>query len=397
MVRRVRNSVLETRSNRLKLLVAKKPNFVRIGPGISLGYRRNQTSGTWVLRIADGRGGSRTEAIGFADDHDEPDGNRFLDYWQAQERAKITARRKGIPGAEPLSVRVAAETYLDWLTAKNPGTAADTRGRLNRHFLPKFGGRSITSLTKTLLDKWLASMVIKSDDPERIRQSKDSANRVLSMVKALLNHALRDPSHGLTDDSGWRFVKPFHGVSKPREVRYTNEEVRRLVESARDVALANLITGAYLTGARYGELAEARVSHFDVRTKTLQVSVGKTGARTIILQTSAVNFFKKIATERAAKEFLFVRSDGSRWKRSDQTRPIKEALKNAELKLDGSLYALRHTYVSHAIEGGIPLNVIADNCGTSVRMIEKTYAKLLAEKRRDFIERGAPSLAEKHF
>ena len=41
-------------------------------------------------------------------------------------------------------------------------------------------------------------------------------------------------------------------------------------------------------------------------------------------------------------------------------------------------------------EGGVPLNVIADNCGTSVRMVEKTYAKILAEKRRDFIERERP-------
>ena len=63
----------------------------------------------------------------------------------------------------------------------------------------------------------MTSMVVKSDDPERIRQSKDSANRVLTMVKALLNHAMRDPSNGLTDDSAWRFVKPFHGVSKPRD------------------------------------------------------------------------------------------------------------------------------------------------------------------------------------
>ena len=107
-----------------------------------------------------------------------------------------------------------------------------------------------------------------------------------------------------------------------------------------------------------------------------------------------MNFYKKLVTERAADEFLFVRSDGSRWKRSDQTRPIKDALKKAGLMPDGSLYALRHTYVSHAIEGGVPLNLIADNCGTSVRMIEKTYAKILAEKRRDFIERGAPSLVE---
>jgi site-specific recombinase XerD len=75
-----------------------------------------------------------------------------------------------------------------------------------------------------------------------------------------------------------------------------------------------------------------------------------------------------------------VQSDGSRWKRSDQTRPIKDALKKAGLPLDGSIYALRHTHVSHAIEGGVPLNAIAENCGYSVRMIEKTYAKILAEK-----------------
>ena len=393
MARKVRNSVLETRSNRLKLPVAKKPVFVRIGPGLSLGYRRNQTAGTWVLRIANGHGGSRTAAIGFADDHDDANGQRFLDFWQAQEQAKIAARRQaGAPGAEPLTVCLAAETYLDWLTAKNPRTAADTRGRLNRHFLPHFGEGRITRLTKTMLDKWLASMVAKSDDPEDVRRSKDTANRVLSMVKALLNHAMRDPSNGLTDDSAWRFVKPFHGVSKPRDIRYTDEEVRRLVDSAGNAALANLITGAYLTGARYGELAEARLSHFDARTKTLRVNVGKTGTRTIILQTSATNFFKKLTNRRSPEDFLFVRSDGNRWKRSDQTRPIKDALKKAGLTPNGSLYALRHTYVSHAIEGSVPLNIIADNCGTSVRMIEKTYAKILAEKRRNFIERGAPSL-----
>jgi integrase len=395
MARKVRNSVLEARSNRLKLRIAKKPVFVRVGPGISLGYRRNQTAGTWVLRVADGHGGSRTEAIGFADDHDEADGQNFLNFWQAQERAKIKARRKGgARGAAPLTVRLAAETYLDWLTAKNPRTAADTRGRLNRYFLPKFGGRLIASLTKTMLDGWLASIVRKSDDLDRVRRSKDSANRVLTMVKALLNHAMRDPSNGLSDDSAWRLVKPFHGVAKSRDIRYTDEEVRRLIDRTEDAAVANLIIGAYLTGARYGELAEARISHFDARTKTLRVNVGKTGTRTIILQTSAADFFKRLASRRSAEESLFVRSDGSRWKRSDQTRPIKDALKKAGLTPDGSLYALRHTYVSHAIEGGVPLNVIADNCGTSVRMIEKTYAKLLAEKRRDFIERGTPSFSE---
>jgi integrase len=391
VARKIRSGSLENRTQRLKLAVAKKPVFVRIGPGISVGYRRNQTAGTWVLRVADGRGGARTASIGIADDHNPADGQKCLNYWQAQERAKTSARAdSGDHASSPLTVRVAAETYLQWLTAKNPRTAADTKGRLEKHFLPKFGERLVSSLTKTTLDAWLASMVIPSDDSERVRRSKDSANRVLSMVKALLNHALRDPAHGLTDDSAWRLVRPFHGASKPRDIRYTDEEVRRLVEMAADEAVARLLTGAFLTGARYGELAEARVAQFDARGRTLRVNVGKTGARTIILQSSAADFFSRISMARDPHAFLFVRGDESRWKKSDQTRPIKDALRSADLSTEGSIYALRHTYISRAIEGSVPLNIIADNCGTSVRMIEKTYAKILAEKRREFIELGAP-------
>ena len=365
--------------------------FVRIGPGLSLGYRRNQTAGTWVLKITDGKGGRTTAAIGHADDFDEANGIDFLTFWQAQEKAKLVAR-KGKDLAQPLTVQAAADTYLDWLTAKNPRTAADTKGRLEKHFLPKFGSKLVSSLTKTMLDGWLAGLVANSPEAEKARRSKDSANRVLTMVKALLNHAIRDAANGISDDSAWRHVRPFQGVAKPREVRFTQEEVERLLACSPDKATRNLLTGAFLTGARYGELIEARVAHFDERSRTLRVNVSKTGARTIVLQSSASEFLAKLAKDREGAEYIFVREDNSRWKRSDQTRPIKEALDTAGLPEEGSIYALRHTYISQAIEGGVPLNIIADNCGTSVRMIEKTYAKILAEKRREFIQLGAPSL-----
>lgn len=65
------------------------------------------------------------------------------------------------------------------------------------------------------------------------------------------------------------------------------------------------------------------------------------------------------------------------------------ALDRSGLDKEATFYALRHSYISRAIEGEVPLNVIADNCGTSIRMIETTYAKVLAGKRREFIERGA--------
>ena len=393
MVRRIRNYALENRTGRLKLPVAKKPVYVPIGKGISLGYRRNKTVGTWVLKVADGEGGANTSTVGSADDFDEADGFRFLSFWQAQDEAKKKAI-SATNGVTPtlLTVRTAAETYLIVLTGKNPGTAADTRGRLEKHFLPKFGSQLVSSLTKTKLDGWLTSMIKQSEDSESVRRSKDSANRVLSMVKALLNHAVRDPANHITDDSAWRLVKPFHGVSKPRDIRYTSAEVRKLIDSAANKKTADIISGCYLTGTRYGELAETRISHFDADNGSLRINDGKTGNRNVILQSSAINFFKSITKERSAAEYIFIKNDGTRWKRSDQTRPFKEALKAAGLPPEGNLYALRHTYVSMAIEGGMPLNVIAENCGTSVRMIEKTYSKILAENRRDFIEKGAPKL-----
>ena len=71
---------------------------------------------------------------------------------------------------------------------------------------------------------------------------------------------------------------------------------------------------------------------------------------------------------------------------------MKRTVESAGLDTKATFYALRHSYISRAIEGEAPLLVVAENCGTSVRMIEKTYAKILADKRREFIERGAPRL-----
>jgi integrase len=137
-------------------------------------------------------------------------------------------------------------------------------------------------------------------------------------------------------------------------------------------------------------LIACSIRDFDPVAKTLKVD-GKTGPRAIILQPEAVTFFQLVSKDRAADERLLRRSDGARWNRSHQQRRMALALERAGLP-EGTFYALRHSYISRAIEGEVPLNIIGDNCGTSIRMIETTYAKVLAGKRREFIERGAPSL-----
>jgi integrase len=214
------------------------------------------------------------------------------------------------------------------------------------------------------------------------------------MVKAFLNDAWQDKRNHVPSNDAWRNVKPFKNVSRAREVRYSPGQARVLIKSCADKHFADLVTGSYLTGARYGELSGARIVDFDVGAKTLRVS-GKTGSRDIILQSSAVDFFKRITKGRPRDAFIFVKADGKKWQPSEQTRPMKAAIKEAKLDDRGSLYALRHTYISEAIERNTPLTILAKNCGTSVRIIEKTYAKILRAKEQEFVERGAPSLRRK--
>ncbi|MBV9405012.1 MAG: hypothetical protein JO211_06690, partial [Acidobacteriaceae bacterium] len=238
--------------------------------GVSLGYRRNKLGGTWVLRVANGRGGAATQAIGTADDYDTANGSNILTFWQAQERAKSLARREGGAAAKsPLTTSQAAENYLESLAARNVNSARDARGRLRKHFLAHFGEQAVRALTKTALDRWLAGMVAKSSDPDKVRRSKDSANRVLAMVKALLNHALRDPSNGLIDDHAWRLVKSFKGVGEARRVHFSMQQAQKLIEATRDGAFADLLTAGFLTGARYGELIRCNVADYDSGARAL--------------------------------------------------------------------------------------------------------------------------------
>lgn len=178
---------------------------------------------------------------------------------------------------------------------RNQRTAYDAR-RLERLFLPRFGSSRIQDLTRRQLEAWRDNLVRAGDDAEQQRRrSQDTANRMLSIVKATLNHAVGDPTNGLSDDSAWQLVRPFQRVGRAREIHFTPLEVLRLLESCNDASFRNLLTAGFLTGARYGELAACQIRHFDAEGETLYVPRGKTGTRIVILQPEAVAFFSQLA------------------------------------------------------------------------------------------------------
>jgi integrase len=399
MARTVRDAKLETRTARSALAVQGKPHYRAIDPGLHLGYRKGKTGGKWVVRRYVGDQDYKVETLdGIADDRQDADGVAVLSFAQAQAKAReLYLAGKSSGGLAPgrLTVKAACERYVEFLKAERK-TGKDVEQRLRRHLYPDdegkrecLGDRLVAELTTGELEAWKRGLVRKSDDPEDERRSKDTANRILSALRAALNQAFRDEENGIPTDVAWRRVKPFKDVGRARQVHLDAEQSRRLINCC-DGAFRHLVTAALITGARPPhELCTLRVRDFRADLGTLSIRDGKTGPRDIVLTEEAIGYFKEISAGRAPDALLLPKDGGSSWGKSHHIRPMRKAVSKAKLPKDCTIYSLRHTYASQSILAGMNLKLLAENMGTSIRMLEDHYGKFIAASRRKLVEESA--------
>ena len=57
-------------------------------------------------------------------------------------------------------------------------------------------------------------------------------------------------------------------------------------------------------------------------------------------------------------------------------------MSKAKLDPATTFYALRHSHISHTLKSGVPTQLLAENTGTSIRMIERHYGKFIKDDRR---------------
>ena len=74
---------------------------------------------------------------------------------------------------------------------------------------------------------------------------------------------------------------------------------------------------------------------------------------------------------------MFMRSDGVPWSKDKWKKPIKAAVRAAELPDRASAYTLRHSVITDLVRGGLPILTVAQMSDTSVAMIEKHYGHLV--------------------
>src|SRR5215471_13455431 len=383
-----RAAKLESATARRRLDVRKKPYWTTISPGIALGYRRNEGAGTWSVRVADG-GVEWIKRIALADDLEPTSPPHVLTYWQAIDQARALARRQpgeAIDESRPLTVSEALTLYEKDLISRGGSPYNSKHARL--HLPASILSKPVAMLGATELRKWRDGLLTKGLAAGTVNRTKTGLRAALELAAA---HDLR-----VANQRAWKVgLAALPDAHRARNVILTDDEVRRIVAAAyqRDRALGLMTEVAAVTGARLSQIARLEVGDLQAdraEPRVLMPCSGKGRVRNkrherrpVPITSALAAVLKQEAAGRAGDAPLLLRSNGERWghgRSRHHRNDFRAVVKAAGLDPDEvTLSALRHSSIVRQLLGSVPIRVVATLHDTSVKMIERTYSRYIAE------------------
>lgn len=435
MARTKRSAKLDSRTSRLDELAQERMHQEPLGPGKYLCYRRPKSgaSGSWFARWRpeDGDRQIHQVRLGGADDFLEANGVDTLTYREAHRKAETwftemaQNHHRQVTGEViqkgPYTVADAMKDYLGDAALRGVKGLKIMTLTDQAHISPILGDIPVNKLSKKRIEDWLHALAeaprrktgrrraegeevqvleAPATDDER-RARKDTANRILTNLRAALNFAHQ--SGKVTGPTLWREVKKFKNAGTARVRFLSVVEQRRLVNVC-PPGFKELVQAALYTGCRYGELCRLQVRDFDPKAGTVFIETTKSGKpRHVTLNSEGIDWFKQQVAGKPSNATLLTRpnakgterkgaTDPFAWGPHDQKKAMKKACEDAKLDPLG-FHELRHTYASGLVNRGVPLAFVAEQLGhVDTSMVEKHYGHLSPKAKTDAIRKLAPVL-----
>ncbi len=323
-----------------------------------LGVRVRSSGHRSYVYCRKGEGGARRITLGSA-------ALMTVEEARAKCLAVETDARSGRPrrGAVPTFAEFAAGPARARLDRCKPSTRKTATWILRAHLLPAFGALPLDRITRAGVTRWF---------DEYSRSAPGAANRALSLLRQILNHAA---------GYGHLQTNPARGIKRnprPKLTRFlSREEIRRLHRvldryagaRASHARQADIIRFLLLTGCRKSEIRTLRWQ--DVDEDTLNLSDAKTGPRRVFLNAPARAVLERQPRSGCAYVFPSPSNPGRPF--SCDLRLWYSVRGEAGIE-DVRLHDLRHTFASHAVLQGIPLPVVSRLLGHKCPSMTLRYA-----------------------
>ena len=386
---------LKSPTSRARLAVQWRPYYELISPNIYLGYRRTaKGAGSWSVRVTVGRS-YRIQKFALADDLEPAAPPAVLDYWQAIEVARKTARRDAVD--KPRTVSEALERYRADLERR--GSDPYNAKRALYHLPPALAAKPVASLTADDLAQWRDGLTAKG-------LAGSTVNRTRSCLRAALELAAEtDPR--IKNAGVFKIgLKGVADAGAARNVILDDDTVRRFVAGcyARNHPLGVLADIMSETGARPSQITRLICADFKdgAKPKLTMPRSGKGGGQnraalkarryTVSIGPILAATLRNEAAGRDPDDLLLTRADGQPWGDDPHAHYGRDIIKVVEAvgldpveiagtdeKLNVTLYALRHSAIVRMLLRNVPIRLIAALTETSVRQIEKTYSKHITD------------------
>ena len=374
----------------------KKPYWKTISPNISIGYRRNQGPGVWVVRFKS-LAEEWTRRLKISDDLEQADGEVVLNFWQAIDAARAFVRKpdEAADSSRPATVADALDAYARDLEARG---GRISNARLVRIHLPgTILTKPVVLLRPSELCGWRDALIAKG-------LARSSVNRIRNSLRAALTLAAKRDRRIVNRHVWQDDFAALQDAVVARNVILTDQEANAVIRAAyqRDRALGILCEVMAQTGARPSQLARLEVADLDVARARLMMPRSGKGhpnkrAKKMLervpvpIPAGLAALLQQEARGRPRHVPLLRRSNGEPWgdePANNYRRDFAAVVAGLQLDAHTTLYSLRHTAISRSLLRNVPVSVVADLADTSESEIRKHYAKTLAHHADEIARKG---------
>jgi site-specific recombinase XerD len=157
----------------------------------------------------------------------------------------------------------------------------------------------------------------------------------------------------------------------------SEEEVRDVIKSIRNLKHKCLIMLTYSTGMRVGELLNLRPEDIDSDRMQVKIRGGKGKKdRVSILSTKMLEVLREYYKVYRPGPWLFVGQMGGKYSEGSAQAILKAACKHAKIKKNVSMHTLRHSFATHLLENGTDLRYIQELLGHSSPKTTQIYTHI---------------------
>jgi integrase len=321
----------------------------------------------------------------------------LLTFHKAKERARIIladALRGNDPVADDRTVRDAptmrqlAADYLEQhaVPKKRARSVKNDCSIIDRIILPRLGSKKVAAVQSRDIQSLHVSMKI----------TPYQANRLLALLSKMLSLAVK---------WGWRTDNPVKGIERFQEERrerwLSDRELSQLLSvliAHPNQRAANAVRLQLLTGARLGEVLNARWSDFDldrgVWTKPSHHTKQKRTEH-IPLSGPTLTLLTEMREKADPNEANLLPGNASGRPLQDIKKFWKAVTEQAGIA-DYRLHDNRHTHASHLVSSGLSLEIVGRLLGHTNPTTTKRYAHIADSPLRAATERFGAKLDALH-